>query len=98
VFEGTVVELKIFTLPTCSVCSMAKMIAFEVAQKYGATYRVVDMATKEGLSEGSTYHVMSTPSIAMDDDVFVRGHLISKERLEGEVKKRLEKWRARASE
>jgi len=98
VFEGTVVELKVFTLPTCSVCSMAKMIAFEVAQKYGVACRVVDLATKEGLSEGSAYHVMSAPSIAIDDDVFVRGHLISKERLEGEVKKRLEKWRTRASE
>jgi len=30
-------ELKVFTLPTCSVCSMAKLIAFEVAQKYGVT-------------------------------------------------------------
>lgn len=77
---------------------MAKMIASEVAHKYGITCRVVDMATKEGLSEGSAYQVMSAPSIAMDDDVFVRGHLISKERLEEEVKKRLEKWKARASE
>jgi predicted thioredoxin/glutaredoxin len=90
-------ELKVFTLPTCSGCSMAKMIALEVAEKCGVTCRVVDMATKEGLSEGSAYHVMSAPSIAIDDDVFVRGHLISKERLEEEVKKRLEKWTARAS-
>lgn len=49
------------------------------------------------LSEGSAYQVMSAPSIAIDDDVFVRGHLISKEGLEEEVKKRLVKWRARAS-
>ncbi len=90
-------ELKVFTLPTCSGCSMAKMIAFEVAEKYGVTCRVVDMATKEGLSEGSVYHIMSAPSIAIDDDVFVRGHLISKKRLEEEVKKRLKKWRTRAS-
>lgn len=76
---------------------MAKMIAFEVAEKCGVTCRVVDMATKKGLSEGSAYHVMSAPSIAIDDDVFVRGRLISKERLEEEVKKRLEKWTARAS-
>jgi len=90
-------ELKVFTLPTCSGCSLAKMIAFEVAEKCGVTCRVVDMATKEGLSEGSAYHVMSAPSIAIDDDIFVRGHLISKERLEEEVKKRLDKWTARAS-
>ena len=90
-------ELKVFTLPTCSCCSVAKMIAFEVAEKYGITCRVVDMATKEGLSEGSAYQVMSAPSIVIDDDVFVRGHLISRERLEEEVKKRLEKGRAQAS-
>ena len=90
-------ELKVFTLPTCSGCSMAKMIAFEISEKYGITCRVVDMATKEGLSEGSAYQVLSAPSIAIDDDVFVRGHLISKERLEEEVKKRLKKWRTRAS-
>jgi predicted thioredoxin/glutaredoxin len=90
-------ELKVFTLPTCSGCSVAKMIAFKVAEKYGITCRVVDMATKEGLSEGSAYQVMSAPSIAIDDDVFVKGHLISKERLEKEVKKRLEKWKVRAS-
>jgi len=90
-------ELKVFTLPTCSSCSVAKMIASEVAEKCGVTCRVVDMATKEGLSEGSAYHVMSAPSIAIDDDVFVKGRLISKERLEEEVKKRLEKWGTRAS-
>ena len=90
-------ELKVFTLPTCSGCSVAKIIAFEVAQKYGITCRVVDMATKKGLSEGLAYQVMSAPSIAIGNDVVVRGHLISKERLEEEVKKRLKKWRTRAS-
>jgi len=91
-------ELKVFTLPTCSVCSVAKMIALEVARKYDVTFRVVNMATKEGLGEGSAYRLMSAPSIVIDDDVVVRGHLISKERLEEEVKKRLESWRARVSE
>ncbi len=91
-------ELKVFTLPTCSVCSIAKIITFEISQKYGIKCRVVNMATKEGLSEGSTYQVMSVPSIAIDDEVFVRGHLISKELLEEEVEKRLKRWRARASE
>jgi hypothetical protein len=36
---------------------------------------------------------MSTPSIALNDDVIVRGQLISKEKLEEEVAKRIEKWR-----
>jgi predicted thioredoxin/glutaredoxin len=90
-------ELKVFTLPTCSVCSIAKIITSEVAQEYGVSCRVVDMATKEGLNEGSAHHIMSTPSIALDDDVFVSGHLVSKEKLEEEVKKRLERWKGRAS-
>ncbi|MCK4481763.1 thioredoxin family protein [Candidatus Bathyarchaeota archaeon] len=91
-------ELKVFTLPTCSVCPVAKIIAFKVAEEYDITCKIVDMATKEGINEGLAYKVMSAPSIAIDDDVIVRGHLISKERLEKEVKIRLEKWKARASE
>lgn len=90
-------ELKVFTLPTCSGCPAAMMIASEVAQKYGIAYRVVDMATEEGLSEGLAHRIMSAPSIAVDEDVIVRGHLISKEKLEEEVKKRLEEWNAWAS-
>ncbi len=86
-------ELKVFTLPTCSTCTVAKKIALEVAQKYGVTFRVVDMATEEGLSEGSSYHVMSAPSIAIDDDIVVRGHLISKKGLEDEIRRRLDKWK-----
>lgn len=90
-------ELKVFTLPTCSGCPAAKMIASEVAQKYSIAYRVVDMATEEGLSEGLAHRIMSAPSIAVDKDVIVRGHLISKEKLEEEVKKRLEEWKVWAS-
>ncbi len=84
-------ELRVFTLPTCSACPVAKMIAFEVAQKYGVACRVVDMATEEGLSEGLAYRIMSAPSIAIDEEVVVRGRLISKEKLEEEVRERLEK-------
>jgi len=90
-------ELKVFTLPTCSGCSLAKRIAFEVAQKFGIAYRVVNMATEEGLREGLSYQIMSAPSIVINEEVIVRGHLISKEKLEEEVKKRIEKWKMRAS-
>ncbi|MBS7616199.1 thioredoxin family protein [Candidatus Bathyarchaeota archaeon] len=90
-------ELKVFTLPSCSVCPVAKQIVFEVAQKLGLGYREVSMSTKEGLEEGLAYQIMSTPSIVFNDEVIVRGHLMSKERLEEEVRKRLEKWRTRVS-
>ena len=84
-------ELKVFTLPTCSGCSVAKLMASEIAKKYGISFRVIDMGEEEGLKEGLAYQVMSAPTIAIDDEIIVRGHLISKERLEEEVKKRLKK-------
>jgi len=90
-------ELKVFTLPTCSGCPMAKTIALEVAKKYRVACKVLDMTTKEGLDEGLAYQVMSAPSIAIDEDIIVRGHLISKKKLEEEVEKRLEKWKTRGS-
>jgi thioredoxin 1 len=90
-------ELKVFTLPTCPVCPVAKKVAAEVAQKFGVAFREVNMATEEGLKEGLAYQIMSTPSIIIDDEVIVKGRLISKERLEEEVKKRVEKWRERAA-
>jgi glutaredoxin len=88
-------ELKVFTLPTCSICPVAKSIASEVAKKYGIDYREVNLATKEGQSEGMTFQVMGTPSIAIDEEIIVRGRLLSQVKLEEEVKSRLEKWKAR---
>jgi len=90
-------ELKVFTLPTCPSCPVAKVIASEVAQKFGIAFRVVDMATKEGVNEGLAYDIRSTPSMAIDEEVIVRGRLVSKEKLEEEVRKRIEKWKERVS-
>ncbi|MGD8565144.1 MAG: thioredoxin family protein [Candidatus Bathyarchaeota archaeon] len=90
-------ELKVFTLPTCTICPTAKRIALEVAHKYNVAFRVVDMSTKEGLEEGLTYRIMSTPSIALGDDVVSRGRLVPKEMLEEEVEQRIRKWKARIS-
>ena len=90
-------ELKVFTMPTCSSCPAAKQIAIEVAQKLGLPYREVNMNTQEGLAEGLAHQIMSAPSIVFGDEVIVVGRLISKEKLEEEVRRRLERWRARAS-
>lgn len=90
-------ELKVFTLPTCSVCPVAKTIASEVAREFGIGYREVNMATKDGLDEGVAFEVLSAPTIAIDDEVIVRGRLVPKEKLAEEVKKRVERWRERAS-
>lgn len=90
-------ELKVFTLPTCPSCPVAKSIASEVAQKFGVAFREVNMATEEGLSEGLVHDIRSAPSIVIDEEVLVRGRLISKERLEEEIKARIEKWKERAA-
>lgn len=90
-------ELKVFTLPTCPTCPIAKSIASEIAQKFGIAFREVNMATDEGLSEGLAHEIRSTPSIAIDEEVVVRGRLISKEKLEEEIKNRIDKWKERAA-
>jgi glutaredoxin len=95
-WREVLMELKVFTLPTCPTCPTAKSVTSSIAQKLGVTYREVNLATEEGLKEGRTYDIMSTPSIVLDDEVIVRGRLIAGEKLEEEVKKRLEKWRERA--
>ncbi len=90
-------ELKVFTLPTCPTCPIAKKLTSQIAEKFGVAFKEVNMATKEGLKEGLSHGIQSTPSIVIDDEVIVMGRLISLERLEEEVKKRLEKWKKRAS-
>lgn len=90
-------ELKVFTLPTCPTCPVAKAIAFEVARKFDVAFREVNMATEDGFKEGLAHNIMGTPSIIIDDEIIANGRLISKERLEEEVKKRVEKWKERAA-
>ena len=82
-------EIKVFTLPTCPSCPFAKKIAVQITQKYHVGYREIDLSTSEGQQEGRKYQIMSTPSIVVDDEVIVRGKLLSLETLENEVKKRL---------
>jgi glutaredoxin len=82
-------ELKVFTLPTCKDCPAAKKISQEMADKYGLTYAEVDISTPDGQLEGLMHQIMSTPSIAIDEEVVARGKLPSREELETEVRKRL---------
>ena len=90
-------ELKVFTLPTCSTCPVAKTIASEVAAKLGVSYREVNLATREGQNEGLAYDILSAPSIVLEDEVIVRGRLLSKLKLEQEVSERIEKWKTRST-
>lgn len=82
-------KLRVFTLPTCRNCPAAKKVSQEVAAKYGLNYSEVDLSTPEGQLDGLMLQIMSTPSIAVGDEVIFRGRLPSREELENEVKERL---------
>lgn len=83
-------KLKVFTLPACPKCPAAKKIAKAVADKYGLEFFEVDINTPDGQLEGLMHQIMSTPSVAIDENVISRGDLISKEELDAEVRKRLD--------
>jgi len=82
-------KLKVFTLPTCTNCPAAKRLSQEVAKKYGLDYVEVDISTSDGQLDGLMHQIMSTPSIAIDDEVVARGRALSREELDTEVRKRL---------
>ena len=82
--------VRVFTLKNCPRCPNAKRIAQKVAEKLGVEYVEIDLETPEGQIEGLMNQVMSTPSIALDEDVIARGRVLSELELENEVKKRLE--------
>jgi len=82
-------KLKVFTLPTCRNCPAAKKITQEIADKYGLEFLEVDINTPDGQLEGLMHQIMSTPSIAVDNEVISRGNILSREELDAEVRKRL---------
>jgi len=82
-------KLKVFTLPTCTNCPAAKRLSQEIAKKYGLDYVEVDISTSDGQLDGLMHQIMSTPSIAIDDEVVARGRALSREELDTEVRKRL---------
>ncbi len=89
--EKADMKLKVFTLPTCTNCPAAKRVSQEISKQYGLEYVEVDISAPDGQLEGLMHQIMSTPSIAIDDEVLARGKLLSREELESEVRKRLGK-------
>lgn len=87
--EMSSLKLKVFTLPTCRNCPAAKKITQEIADKYGLEFLEVDINTPDGQLEGLMHQIMSTPSIAVDNEVISRGNILSREELDAEVRKRL---------
>jgi hypothetical protein len=83
--------LRVFTLKTCANCPAAKKIVRDVAEEFNIEFLEVDMGTPNGQIEGLMYQIMSTPSIALGEEIVARGKLISKEELKAHVRKRLGK-------
>jgi len=81
--------IKVFILKTCPNCPTAKKIAREVAEKSNVRFMEIDVGTPEGQIEGLMYQIMSTPSIALDDEVIARGEVLTKEELEKKVREKL---------
>ena len=81
--------IKVFILKNCPKCPQAKKIAQKIAEKFNIEFVEVDLETPSGQIEGLMHQIMSTPSIAIDEDVVARGKLISEPELEKEVQKRL---------
>jgi len=82
-------ELKVFTMEKCPKCPLAKEIARRIAEKFGLRLVEVRLDTPDGEIEGLMYNVVSTPSIALGDEVLVRGDVLPEEALEREVRRRL---------
>ena len=82
-------ELKVFTMEKCPKCPLAKEIARRVAKKLGLKLVEIRLDTPDGEIEGLMYNVVSTPSIALGDEVLVRGDVLSEEVLEREIRRRL---------
>ena len=89
-------ELKVFTLPTCPTCPVAKRIVSTVAQKLGIGYREINMATESGRNEGLAANILGAPSIALDSEIIAAGYVVSEEKLEEMVKTRIERWTQRS--
>lgn len=81
--------VKVFTLKNCPKCPQAKRIAQKIAEKFGIECVEIDLESPNGQIEGLMHQVMSTPSIAIGDDVIARGKLLSELELENEVRERL---------
>jgi len=81
--------IKVFTLKTCPNCPIAKKIGREVAEKFNVGFMEIDVGTPEGQIEGLMYQVMSTPGIAINDEVVARGAVLTREELEKKVREKL---------
>jgi len=78
-------KLIVFVKKDCPKCPMAKKIAKEVAEELGLEYEEVDV--EKDMVTALMYNVISVPSIALDEEVLVRGEVPTKEELVRTIKR-----------
>jgi len=72
-------KLIVFVKKNCPQCPLAKQIAKEVAKELGLEYEEIDI--EKDMVTALMYNVISTPSIALDDEVLFRGEVPDKQQL-----------------
>jgi len=78
-------KIIVFTMKNCPKCPAAKMLASEVAEELGLELEEIDI--EKDMITALQYNVASTPSIAVGDEVIVRGDLPTKTELREIIKR-----------
>ena len=78
-------KIIVFVKKDCPKCPLAKKVAKEVAKELGLEYEEIDI--EKDMVTALMYNVISTPSIALDEEVLVRGEIQTKEELVRTIKR-----------
>jgi len=78
-------KIVVFTKKDCPKCPLAKKVAKEVAKELGLEYEEIDI--EKDMVTALMYNVISTPSIAFDEEVLFRGEVPDKQQLIKMVKR-----------
>ena len=78
-------KLVVFIKKDCPQCPLAKKVAKEVAKELGLEYKEIDI--EEDMITALMYNVISTPSIAYDEELLFRGEVPTKDKLKREILK-----------
>ena len=78
-------KLIVFVKKDCPQCPLAKKVAKEVAKELGLEYEEINI--EKDMISALMYNVISTPSIALDDEVLFRGEIPDKKELVKTIKR-----------
>ncbi|HIP25828.1 MAG TPA: thioredoxin family protein [Archaeoglobus profundus] len=76
-------KLVVFIKKNCPQCPLAKKVAKEVAEELGLKYEEIDI--EKDFITALQYNVVSTPSIAYDEELLFRGEVPTKDELKREI-------------